>query len=177
MEEKILKLFGMNVVLHALKDLSTRLNAEVSCALTLTGSGFKIAGSVEIGNKDVVHAPKSDHPWLFHTHLGDNMPPSKNDLSVALTYGYNKLKEAVHIIYDNSYIWWLCVKDYIEKIEPHTSDIATNAIKAILVTYEKLINKYKTQGDFNKFRESLLTHGISINRTDCPITLDKLYPQ
>lgn len=170
MEEKVPKFIKASVALLALKDLSSRLDVEISCALTLTGSGFKVVGVVQPGTKDTVFMPESEHAWLFHTHLGSNVPPSKNDLSVALAHGYNKLKEAVHIIYDDYYIWWLCVKNAIENMENtenaeiDSGEVATKAMVAILATYENLLKKYKSTNNFIEFKENLQPYGISINR-------------
>ncbi len=164
MEERVPEIINANVVVLALKDLSSRLGVEVSCALTLTGSGFKVVGGVQTGTKDTVFMPQDAESWLVHTHLGSNIPPSRNDLSVALMYGYNKLKEAVHIIYDDHYIWWVYVEKYIKNIELNSSDDVMYAIKATLSEYEKLLKKYKSTNNFNQLREELLTHGISINR-------------
>lgn len=164
MEEHVPKIINANVVLLALKDLSSRIGVEVSCALTLTGSGFKVVNTVQMGTKDAVTMPETEHAWLFHTHLGTNIPPSKSDLSVALTYGYNKIKETIHIIYDDYYVWWLSVEKYIEKIERDSSEVAKEAIIAMLATYEKLVKKYKSDYKFKRFRRELLPYGISINR-------------
>jgi hypothetical protein len=173
MKENVPAFIKANVALLALKDLSTRLGVEVSCALTLTGSGFKVVGNVQLGTKDNVFMPQNEHAWLFHTHLGSNIPPSKNDLSVALTYGYNKFREAVHIIYDDYYIWWLCVKEYIDKIQNYDSAVAREAIVATLATYEKLLKKYITTNKFRQLKKDLLSHGISVNR----ISINELNPQ
>lgn len=99
--------------------------------------------------------------FLVHTHLGSNIPPSSDDISVMFICNFNHRRNISHLIVDERFVWY-----YKALKDVSLPDAAKTAkkIEEISKKYDSARTQYLADGNITEFSQVSQTLGFSLHR-------------